>query len=69
MRGRKEASLTGSTRRALAQQRPRLRRSACCLPAPTAAEQNEQCVTYWHGRFAHVLVDEYQDTNRTQYGT
>ncbi len=22
---------------------------------------------YWHHRFKHVLVDEYQDTNRTQY--
>ena len=23
--------------------------------------------TYWHSRFKHVLVDEYQDTNWTQY--
>ena len=23
--------------------------------------------SYWHRRFRHVLVDEYQDTNRTQY--
>jgi DNA helicase-2/ATP-dependent DNA helicase PcrA len=29
--------------------------------------QNEQVRTYWHKRFRHVLVDEYQDTNRTQY--
>jgi len=29
--------------------------------------QNEQVRQYWHGRFRHVLVDEYQDTNRTQY--
>ncbi|WP_255008533.1 UvrD-helicase domain-containing protein [Cyanobium sp. ATX 6F1] len=28
---------------------------------------NEQVRHYWHGRFRHVLVDEYQDTNRTQY--
>ena len=29
--------------------------------------QNEQVRHYWHRRFRHVLVDEYQDTNRTQY--
>ncbi len=29
--------------------------------------QNEQVLDYWHKRFRHVLVDEYQDTNRTQY--
>jgi DNA helicase-2/ATP-dependent DNA helicase PcrA len=30
-------------------------------------QQNEQVLAYWHKRFRHVLVDEYQDTNRTQY--
>jgi len=29
--------------------------------------QNDQVRHYWHRRFRHVLVDEYQDTNRTQY--
>jgi DNA helicase II / ATP-dependent DNA helicase PcrA len=29
--------------------------------------QNEQVLNYWHQRFRHILVDEYQDTNRTQY--
>jgi DNA helicase-2/ATP-dependent DNA helicase PcrA len=29
--------------------------------------QNEQVRAYWHSRFRHILVDEYQDTNRTQY--
>lgn len=29
--------------------------------------QNDQVRNYWHRRFRHVLVDEYQDTNRTQY--
>jgi DNA helicase II / ATP-dependent DNA helicase PcrA len=29
--------------------------------------QNIEVRTYWHKRFRHVLVDEYQDTNRTQY--
>ncbi|MEO1519167.1 MAG: DNA helicase PcrA [Cyanobacteria bacterium J06633_2] len=30
-------------------------------------KQNEQVLGYWHKRFRHILVDEYQDTNRTQY--
>ncbi|MDJ0511351.1 MAG: DNA helicase PcrA, partial [Crocosphaera sp.] len=29
--------------------------------------QNEQVLAYWHQYFNHILVDEYQDTNRTQY--
>ncbi|MBG0742945.1 MAG: DNA helicase PcrA [Cylindrospermopsis raciborskii KL1] len=29
--------------------------------------QNEQVLAYWHNKFRHILVDEYQDTNRTQY--
>ncbi|WP_121970255.1 DNA helicase PcrA [Leptolyngbya sp. BC1307] len=29
--------------------------------------QNPQVLDYWHRRFRHILVDEYQDTNRTQY--
>ncbi|MGB3510478.1 MAG: DNA helicase PcrA [Microcoleaceae cyanobacterium] len=29
--------------------------------------QNEQILAYWHKQFNHILVDEYQDTNRTQY--
>jgi DNA helicase-2/ATP-dependent DNA helicase PcrA len=30
-------------------------------------QQNEQVLGYWHQRFHHILVDEYQDTNRIQY--
>ena len=30
-------------------------------------QQNEQALAYWHQQFHHILVDEYQDTNRTQY--
>ncbi|BAY23578.1 ATP-dependent DNA helicase PcrA [Calothrix sp. NIES-2100] len=30
-------------------------------------QQNEQVLAYWHKQFHHILVDEYQDTNRTQY--
>ncbi len=29
--------------------------------------QNAQVLDYWHRQFHHILVDEYQDTNRTQY--
>jgi DNA helicase II / ATP-dependent DNA helicase PcrA len=29
--------------------------------------QNELVLAYWHQKFRHILVDEYQDTNRTQY--
>ncbi|MEN9211541.1 MAG: exodeoxyribonuclease V subunit gamma, partial [Thermostichus sp. DG02_4_bins_136] len=29
--------------------------------------QNDQVLAYWHQNFRHILVDEYQDTNRTQY--
>ncbi len=29
--------------------------------------QRPDVLDYWHRRFCHVLVDEYQDTNRTQY--
>lgn len=30
-------------------------------------EQNESILGYWHHHFRHILVDEYQDTNRIQY--
>jgi len=30
-------------------------------------EQNESVLGYWHKKFSHILVDEYQDTNRIQY--
>ncbi|NEO86662.1 MAG: DNA helicase PcrA [Spirulina sp. SIO3F2] len=30
-------------------------------------EQNESVLGYWHKQFHHILVDEYQDTNRIQY--
>ncbi|MCT7988102.1 DNA helicase PcrA [Laspinema olomoucense] len=29
--------------------------------------QDAQVLDYWHRKFQHILVDEYQDTNRTQY--
>ncbi len=30
-------------------------------------KQNHKVREYWHKRFMHILIDEYQDTNRTQY--
>ena len=30
-------------------------------------EQNESILGYWHTQFRHILVDEYQDTNKIQY--
>ncbi len=30
-------------------------------------QQNESILGYWHYQFKHILVDEYQDTNRIQY--
>lgn len=30
-------------------------------------QQNESILGYWHNQFQHILVDEYQDTNRVQY--
>jgi DNA helicase-2/ATP-dependent DNA helicase PcrA len=30
-------------------------------------QQNESILGYWHSQFCHILVDEYQDTNRIQY--
>jgi DNA helicase-2/ATP-dependent DNA helicase PcrA len=30
-------------------------------------QQNESILGYWHTQFRHILVDEYQDTNRIQY--
>ena len=30
-------------------------------------KQNESILGYWHTQFHHILVDEYQDTNKIQY--
>ena len=30
-------------------------------------QQNPEILAYWHEKFKHILVDEYQDTNRIQY--
>ena len=30
-------------------------------------QDNKSVLGYWHSQFKHILVDEYQDTNRIQY--
>lgn len=30
-------------------------------------KQKPEVLEFWHQRYQHILVDEYQDTNRTQY--
>ncbi|MFN9956762.1 MAG: UvrD-helicase domain-containing protein, partial [bacterium] len=30
-------------------------------------QQNPEILDYYHNRFKHILVDEYQDTNQSQY--
>ena len=30
-------------------------------------EQNEDVLSYWQNRFKYIMVDEYQDTNKSQY--
>ncbi len=37
------------------------------LHSVTLLEQNEKVRNYYHKRFQHVLVDEFQDTNQIQY--
>lgn len=66
MRGRKEAEAYRLYRRALAANNALDFDDLLLLPVQLL-QSNEQVRHYWHGRFRHVLVDEYQDTNRTQY--
>jgi DNA helicase-2/ATP-dependent DNA helicase PcrA len=47
-------------------QRPRFRRPDSGAGAALSAKR-AGALGYWHKRFRHILVDEYQDTNRTQY--
>jgi DNA helicase-2/ATP-dependent DNA helicase PcrA len=35
--------------------------------AARVLEQDPEALERWRGRFSHILVDEYQDTNRAQY--
>ena len=49
-----------------AQQRHGLRRPALPLREP-ASSSSPRCATRYRNQFRHVLVDEYQDTNRAQY--
>ena len=66
MRDRKVAEAYRLYRRALAANNALDFDDLLLLPVQLL-QQNEQIRSYWHRRFRHVLVDEYQDTNRTQY--
>jgi DNA helicase-2/ATP-dependent DNA helicase PcrA len=66
LRGRKEAEAYRLYRRALAANNALDFDDLLLLPVQLL-RQHEQVRNYWHRRFRHVLVDEYQDTNRTQY--
>ncbi|CAK6686689.1 UvrD-helicase domain-containing protein [Synechococcus sp. BA-124 BA4] len=66
MRDRKIAEAYRLYRRALAANNSLDFDDLLLLPVQLL-RQNEQVRAYWHRRFRHVLVDEYQDTNRTQY--
>ena len=66
LRERKVAEAYGRYRRALAANNALDFDDLLLLPVQLL-RQNEQVRAYWHRRFRHVLVDEYQDTNRTQY--
>ena len=66
LRERKVAEAYGRYRKALAANNALDFDDLLLLPVQLL-RQNEQVRNYWHRRFRHVLVDEYQDTNRTQY--
>ena len=66
LRERKIAEAYGRYRQALAANNALDFDDLLLLPVQLL-RQNEQVRGYWHRRFRHVLVDEYQDTNRTQY--
>jgi DNA helicase-2/ATP-dependent DNA helicase PcrA len=65
-RGRLVADVYRRYRRALAANNALDFDDLLLLPVQLLRE-NEQVRHYWHHRFRHLLVDEYQDTNRTQY--
>ena len=65
-RGRKIAEVYRCYRRALAANNALDFDDLLLIPVQLLRD-NVQARKYWHQRFQHVLVDEYQDTNRTQY--
>jgi DNA helicase-2/ATP-dependent DNA helicase PcrA len=65
-RGRKMAEVYRRYRRALAANNALDFDDLLLLPVQLLQPERAGA-PYWHRRFRHVLVDEYQDTNRTQY--
>jgi len=65
-RGRKIAEAYRRYRRALAANNALDFDDLLLIPVQLLRD-NDQVRQRWHQRFQHLLVDEYQDTNRTQY--
>ncbi len=40
---------------------------SCCCAASSCCRATRSCSEHYQQRFAHILVDEFQDTNRLQY--
>ena len=40
---------------------------SCCCAATSCSMRNETLREHYQSRFRHILVDEFQDTNRLQY--
>ena len=55
-----------ATARSCARPTPSTSTTCCCARSPML-DGTRRCATRYRARFRYVLVDEYQDTNRTQY--
>ena len=65
-RTRRRRASTRCSDRAL-RRRTRWTSTTCSLHPLTLFREHPDRLAYWQRRFEHVLVDEFQDTNRAQY--